>query len=169
MRHSAIIPFSLATTGGANIPKGATAVQDFSLEQYLGTWYEIARIDFSFEKGLDHTTANYSLNPNGTVKVLNRGYDVAKGKWKEAEGTAKFRGDTHVGELKVSFFGPFYSGYNVIGLEEYQYALVAGANTHLLWILSRTTTLPDAVKERFLTIARQAGYDTHDLIWVNQK
>lgn len=150
-----------------SIPKGATAVSPFELDQYLGKWYEIARIDFFFEKNLNNTTAEYSLLPNGNVKVTNRGYHIKKEKWKQANGKAKFRNSEDIGELKVSFFGPFYAGYNVLALEEnYKYALVAGKDEDLLWILSREPTIPENIKNQFLEKAKSIGYDTSRLIWV---
>src|SRR5690554_1897579 len=94
----------------ASIPKGATAVQPFELERYLGKWYEIARKDFKYEKNLDNVTADYSLNKNGSIRVVNRGYDIVKEEWKESVGKAKPVGDPKEGRLKVSFFVPFYSG-----------------------------------------------------------
>lgn len=151
----------------ASIPKKAKAVENFSVAQYLGTWYEIARFDFRFEKGLDNVSAQYSLNQKGNVIVLNSGYNYKKEEWKKAEGLAKFRGDKNFAALKVSFFGPFYSGYNVVSLDEnYQYALVAGKNLDYLWILSRTKNIPEEVKTNFLKIAKEIGYDTSKLIWV---
>lgn len=148
------------------IPNGATAVSPFNKDKYLGKWYEIARLDFRFEKGLNNTTANYSLNDNGTIKVVNRGYDYAKNKWKESTGKAKFVGDPNVAMLKVSFFGPFYSGYNVIALDEnYQYALIAGESLKYLWILSRTTTIPNEIKQKYMEIAKNIGYKTEELVW----
>ena len=159
--------FAFLGTSCASIPKGATAVTPFYKEKYLGKWYEIARLDFRFERGLNNTTAQYSLNDDGTIRVVNRGYAYADDEWKEAVGKAKFVGDENVAMLKVSFFGPFYSGYNVIALdEEYRYALVAGKNLKYLWILARETTIPDDVKERYLRIAGEIGYDTSELIWV---
>lgn len=149
-----------------SIPKNATPVRNFDLERYLGSWYEIARFDFRFERGLDNTMAQYS--PQGKkVKVVNSGYDSEKGEWRSAEGKAKFRSDENTAALKVSFFGPFYSGYNVIALdEEYRYALIAGKNLNYLWILSREKSIPDEIKERYLAIAREVGYDTSKLLWV---
>ncbi len=159
--------FAILGTSCSSIPKGATAVTPFHKEKYLGKWYEIARLDFKFERGLNNTTAQYSLSDDGTIRVVNRGYAYADDKWKEAEGKAKFVDDENVAMLKVSFFGPFYSGYNVIALdEEYRYALVAGKNLKYLWILARETTIPDDVKERYLRIAGEIGYDTSELIWV---
>ena len=150
-----------------SIPKGAVAVNPFDINKYLGKWYEIARMDFRFERNLNNTTANYSLNDNGSIKVDNRGYNYVTGEWKQAVGKAKPAGQPGEARLKVSFFGPFYSGYNVIALDnEYKYALVAGKDLSYLWILSRETTVPDEVKSSYLTIARDLGYDTSALIWV---
>lgn len=151
----------------SSIPDKAEPVSNFDVEKYKGLWYEIARIDFKHEKNMDNVTAQYSLNNDGSIKVFNSGYDYKKEKWKKAEGKAKFRGEKNVGALKVSFFGPFYSGYNVIALDdEYQYALIAGKNMDYLWILSRTTEIPEEVKSEYLEKAKQIGYDTSRLIWV---
>ncbi len=151
----------------ASIPKNAKAVDNFEVNKYLGTWYEIARFDFRFERDMDNTMAQYSLKNNGKVKVLNSGYNYVKKEWNSADGVAKFRGKEDVAALKVSFFGPFYSGYNVIALDEnYQYALVAGKNLNYLWILSKKKTIPEDVKQNYLRIAQEVGYDTSRLIWV---
>lgn len=150
-----------------SIPPKAKAVTNFEVDKYLGNWYEIARIDFKHEKNLDNTTANYAKNDDGSIKVVNKGYNFVKNKWEEAHAKAKFRGDENIAELKVSFFGPFYSGYNVIALDEnYQYALVAGKDLDNLWILAREKTIPDDVKENYLAIAQEVGYDTNRLIWI---
>ena len=151
----------------ATIPKGAVAVEPFEKEKYLGKWYEIARMDFKFEKNLNNTTATYSLNNNGSIKVDNQGYNTKKEKWTQAIGKAKFVGDEDVGKLKVSFFGPFYSGYNVIAIDkDYQYALVAGKSLKYLWILSRETEIPMNVKNKYLKIAEDIGYNTSELLWI---
>ena len=153
----------------ATIPKGAVAVKPFYKERYLGKWYEIARIDFKFEKDLNNCTATYTLNDNGTIKVDNQGYNTKKGKWKQAIGKAKFAGDENVAMLKVSFFGPFYAGYNVLAIDDaYKYALVGGGNLKYLWILSRETSIPAAIKSKYLAIAKEIGYTTTDLLWVTQ-
>lgn len=158
---------ALVFSSCASIPKEAEAVSPFNKEQYLGTWYEIARLDFKFEEDLNNTTATYSTNPNGTIKVLNRGYNYKKDSWEEATGKAKFVKSDSIGMLKVSFFGPFYSGYNIIALaEDYKYALVAGKNLDYLWMLSRDTTIPETIKQEFLNKAKAIGYTTDDLIWV---
>lgn len=151
----------------ASIPKNAKAVKNFDIDRYLGTWYEIARFDFRFEKDLDNVSAQYSLNKEGNVIVLNSGYNYKKAEWKKADGLGKFRANKDVAELKVSFFGPFYAGYNIVALDEnYQYALVAGKNLKYLWILSRTKNIPQEVKSNYLRIAEEIGYDTSKLIWV---
>lgn len=154
---------------GSTIPEGAKAVENFDKSKYLGTWYEIARLDFYFEKNLINTTANYSLNEDGTIKVVNRGYEPFKKIWKESVGKAKFVGKETTGMLKVSFFGPFYGGYNVVALDSnYQYALVAGEKLSYLWILSRQKTIPEHIKKEYLQIAEKIGYKTSDLLWVKQ-
>ncbi len=151
----------------ASIPKKATAVHPFDKSRYLGKWYEIARLDYRFEKNMNNVTAEYSLREDGKIKVDNKGYNYRKNEWKQSIGKAKFRGDDTLAQLKVSFFGPFYAGYNVIAIDkDYQYALVAGKSTDYLWILSRSTTLPEAVKNEYIEIAKKAGYNTADLIWV---
>jgi apolipoprotein D and lipocalin family protein len=150
------------------IPAGAKAVTPFDKEKYLGKWYEIARLDFKYEKDLDNTTAQYSLNTDGTIKVVNRGFNTKTKEWDEAHAKAKFIGDDTTAMLKVSFFGPFYSGYNVIAVDEnYHYALVAGKNLDYLWILSRDTQIPEAIKVKYLKIASDIGYTTNDLLWIN--
>lgn len=159
--------FSLKTK--RTIPEGAHAVTPFDADKYLGTWYEIARFDFKFEKGLSKTTANYSLNDDGSIHVINRGYDAKKGKWKESVGKAVFVEEPDVAMLKVSFFGPFYSGYNVAALDpDYKYALVIGRNLDYMWLLSREKTMPEKVKDKYLEIAKGIGYDISRLMWVEQ-
>lgn len=151
----------------SSIPKTAKPIEDFEVNRYLGTWYEIARFDFRFEKDLDNTSANYSLDAKSNVIVLNSGYNYVKNKWQKAEGKAKFRGEANVAALKVSFFGPFYAGYNVVALDDnYQYALIAGRNLDYLWILSRTKDLPAHVKDEYLKLAEEIGFDTSRLNWV---
>lgn len=151
------------------IPEKATAVQNFDKAKYLGKWYEIARLDFKYEKGLNNVTAEYSLKENGMINVDNKGYDFEKDKWEQSIGKAKFVGEETVGMLKVSFFGPFYSGYNVIAIDDdYKYALVAGESLKYLWILSREKTIPESIKNDYLKKAKDIGYTTSDLIWVKQ-
>ncbi|MGN6180293.1 MAG: lipocalin family protein [Mucilaginibacter sp.] len=152
-----------------SIPKGARAVKPFDKNKYLGTWYEIARMDFKFERGLEHVTANYSLIDENTIRVDNKGYSVKEKKWKESIGKAKLAGEPSEGRLKVSFFGPFYAGYNVIAIDQdYKYALIAGNNLSYLWILSRERSIPEKVKKDYLEKARALGYNTDQLVWTKQ-
>lgn len=154
----------------ANIPEGAVAVKPFDSGKYFGKWYEIARMDFRFERDLNNTTANYSLNDDGSIKVDNRGFNYKTNQWKQAIGKAKFVGVPDEARLKVSFFGPFYSGYNVIALDDqYKYALIAGQSLKYLWILSRDTAIPEATRQAYLKIAKDLGYNTDALIWVEHK
>lgn len=151
------------------VPEKATIVRNFDANRYLGTWYEIARFDHRFEKDMDNVIAQYKLNDKGDVIVRNSGYDTLRKEWKSADGLAKFRGDRTEAALKVSFFGPFYSGYNVVALDSnYQYALVAGKNLDYLWILSREKSIPDSVKTAYIAQAKAIGYDVSKFIWVNQ-
>ena len=148
-------------------PKGVKPVSDFNASRYLGKWYEIARLENHFEKGMEQVTATYGLRSDGGITVLNRGYDPIKNRWKESEGKAYFTGAPTTAALKVSFFGPFYGGYNVIKLDkDYQHALVSGPNRDYLWILSRSTTLPETVKQDFLATARELGFPVQQLVWV---
>ncbi len=163
---TAIVVFGLLQSC-ASIPKGVVAVKNFKKDKYLGKWYEIARFDYRFEKNLDNTTATYSLNPNGTIKVLNRGYNYVKNEWKSAEGKAKFVDSDQEGKLKVSFFGPFYAGYNVVAIDDqYENALIYGPSTKYIWILSRTKQISEQLKNQFLEKAKKDGYDLTKLIWV---
>ncbi len=151
----------------ASIPKKAKAVSNFDADKYLGTWYEIARFDYRFEKNMDNVSAQYSLKNNGNIRVFNSGHDYKKHTWKSSTGEARFRNSKTVGALKVSFFKPFYAGYNVIAIDEdYQYALVAGSSLKYLWLLSRKKTIPESVKQDYLKLAEEIGYDTSKLIWV---
>lgn len=156
--------------GCAATPQGLTAVDNFDLERYLGTWHEIARLDHRFERGLSEVSATYSKRSNGGIDVVNRGRDKQKGKWKEAKGRAYFVSDPTVARLKVTFFWPFYAGYNVIALDRknYAYALVCGPNREYLWILSRTPTLDEETLQGLISTAKTFGFDTSQLIFVDQ-
>ena len=162
------VAFLIAISYSCNtIPDGAVAVTPFDKSRYLGKWYEIARLDFKYEKDLNNVTAEYSLNKNGSIRVKNRGYNTKKREWKDAIGKAKFVKKDTIAMLKVSFFGPFYSGYNVLAIDDqYRYALVAGESLKYLWILSRDTAIPDEVRNNYLEIAEKVGYKTSDLLWV---
>ncbi|WP_295935985.1 lipocalin family protein [uncultured Alistipes sp.] len=145
-----------------------TLVPSFDLARYMGIWYEIARYDHSFERGLEHVRAEYTLQPDGSVKVLNSGVDGRTGKIKRAEGNA--HAGKRPGALRVSFFWIFYSDYNVLELgAEYDWALVGSRSSRYLWILSRTHTLPDQTLNHILHLAQQRGYNTGKLIFVEQE
>lgn len=170
MKKITLALLALALLGCLGKPDTVQPVQPFALDRYLGRWYEIARLDHSFERGLDHVNAEYSLQEDGSVRVLNRGYDPAKKQWKEAIGKAQFVDNKNEGYLKVSFFGPFYGSYVVFGLDQqdYQYSFISGPDTDYLWLLARTPTVSDAVMQQFLTTAKNAGFDTSKLIMVDQ-
>jgi len=151
------------------LPDGASAVTGFELDRYLGDWYEIARLDHSFERGLTNVTASYSLQEDGGVRVVNRGFDPEKGEWDTATGKAYMLGAADVGRLKVSFFGPFYGAYNILELDKdnYQYALIAGPNRSYLWILARTPELPPPVLQSLVETARRLEFPVDELIYVS--
>ena len=165
----ALILGQSACAGNAT-PAGLTPVQGFQPDQYLGIWYEIARLDHSFERGLDQVTATYSKRDDGGLTVINRGYNTEKQAWEEAEGKAYFVDGPDKGKLKVSFFGPFYGAYNIIVLDKvnYNFALVAGPDRDYLWILSRTPQLSFPVKAELVARAQALGFDTSKLIYVDQ-
>ncbi len=156
--------------GCARIPDNVQPVNNFKLEKYLGKWYEIARLDHKFERGLTRVTATYSLRNDGGVKVLNRGYSAKENAWEEAEGKAYFVKESNLGFLKVSFFGPFYGSYIVFALdhENYQYSLVCGPDKSYLWILARTPKISNELIKTLTAKAEAAGFDTSNLTFVNQ-
>jgi apolipoprotein D and lipocalin family protein len=170
MKKSLLSVLSFILAGCMGMPAGVVPVQEFELDRYLGDWYEIARLDHSFERGLDHVTANYSPSEDGGVVVRNRGYSAEERSWKEAVGRAFFVRGEEEGYFRVSFFGPFYSSYVIFELdrENYRYAFVSGYKTSYLWLLSRTPTVDDEVVAKFLEKAEQSGFDTEKLLFVNQ-
>lgn len=149
-------------------PYDNSVISDFDLSRYLGKWYEIARFDHSFERGMDNVMAEYTLRKDGMVDVKNSGWK--DGKYKVAEGKARQpdpAGDP--AHLEVSFFLFFYSDYNILMLDkDYQYALVGSKSPKYLWILSRTPELSDAVLDKILEEASGSGYNIDNLIWVDQ-
>lgn len=169
MKKSVFLLILLLVGCAVNPPSGIVPVGGFELNRYLGQWYEIARLDHGFERGLSNVTATYSLRDDGGVKVLNRGYDEQTKQWREAEGRAYFTGEPTVGSLKVSFFGPFYGGYHIIALDKanYSYVMISGPNRDYLWILARSKRLlPPAVLDDLLKQAKALGYATEQLILV---
>lgn len=165
----AVIVLLFLMTGCTGVPKGIEPVTGFDQRRYLGTWYEIARLDHSFEEGLSQVTAEYSLNNDGSIKVINRGYNAEAGEWKEAEGRAVFVGDSDVGHLKVSFFGPFYASYVVFELDDqYTTAYITGYDRDYLWLMSRTPEVSDEVLDAFKERAEAEGFELGELIVVEQ-
>jgi len=160
---------ALILTGCLGMPETVTPVENFELNRYLGKWYEIARLDHSFERNLERITAEYSMRDDGGVSVLNRGYSIEDDEWKVAEGKAYFVDDVNIGYLKVSFFGPFYGSYVVFEIDQegYEYAFVSGPDTSYLWLLSRTPKLQQEIIEKFKRISKELGFDTSQLIFVN--
>lgn len=150
----------------SNLP----VIQNFDVERYMGLWYEIARLDFYWEKNLKNVTAEYSLNSDGSLKVVNTGINIKTQKTKQSVGKAKFAAAKNEGALKVSFFGPFYSGYHIMHIDEnYEHALVFGDNLDYMWILSRTKTINADVRDKYLGYAEQSGYALKDLVWTFQE
>jgi apolipoprotein D and lipocalin family protein len=164
----------LLLTACMGAPDNVKVVEKVNASQYLGTCYEIARLDQSFERGLAKVTATYSLKEDGGIKVVNRGYNVKSKEWKEAEGKAYFvdppnADKTNTGKLKVSFFGPFYGAYNIIALDaNYQHVMICGPDKSYLWILARAPQLAEPIKQDLITKATTLGFATDKLIYVTQ-
>jgi apolipoprotein D and lipocalin family protein len=168
-----LLSLFLILTACMDVPENVKVVESVNASQYLGTWYEIARLDQSFERDLEKITATYSLKDGDGIKVLNRGYNIKTKTWKEAEGSAYFvdppnADKTNTGKLKVSFFGPFYGAYNIIELDKpnYNYVMICGPDKTYLWILSRTPQLAEPIKQELVAKAKALGFATDKLIYV---
>ncbi|WP_299003765.1 lipocalin family protein [uncultured Shewanella sp.] len=175
MKNSYLVILVWLLSGCLGMPKNMTPVKDFDVNRYLGTWYEIARLDHSFERGLTQVTAQYTLRDDGGVNVINRGFSPKNDEWKEAQGKAYFVQARDEGYLKVSFFGPFYGSYVIFDLlpqtqtqQDYQYAFVSGPDLSYLWLLSRAPTVPSKVLTDFIAQSKALGFDTRELILVDQ-
>ena len=170
MLRTLLLTLPLLLAACTYTPKDIKPVEGFQVDQYLGTWYEIARLDHSFERGLEKVTATYSMREDGGLKVINRGFDPVKQEWKEAVGKAYFIDTPDIGKLKVSFFGPFYGGYNIIELDKpyYNYVMICGPDKSYFWILSRTPQLPYPIKAQLISKAKELGFATDELIYVSQ-
>lgn len=166
MRYGMLLVMLLlsACTG---IPEGVVAVDGFEVDRYLGRWYEIARLDHRFERGLQDIQAEYSLRDDGGLKVLNSGSDEDSGERRTAEGKAYWVASPDVGRLKVSFFGPFYGGYNIIALDKvnYGWVMICGPDRDYLWILSRTPQLDDQILQSLIGEAKGLGFAVDKLIF----
>lgn len=165
------VSLALLLSACTGIAENISPVENFELDRYLGKWYEIARLDHSFERGLEKITAEYSLRDDGGVRVLNRGFSTAKNAWEEAEGKAYFVDGEEKGHLKVSFFGPFYGSYVIFELDEenYQYAFITSYKKSYLWLLARQPSVPDTVRDRFLELAEEKGFNVDGLIYVEHE
>ncbi len=170
MKHLFWILICSGLIGCLGMPPTVKPVKEFELDRYLGKWYEIARLDHSFERGMEQVYAEYTLRDKGGIQVVNRGFLASKNEWREARGKAFFVGPPTEGYLKVSFFGPFYGSYVIFELERenYRHAFVSGPDTSYLWLLARTPTVEPAVVARFVERAAQLGFDTDKLIYVKQ-
>lgn len=174
MKNILLISF-LCLIACTRTPDGITPIKSLDANQYLGAWYEIVRLDHSFERDLEKVTATYSLRDDGGIKVINKGFNTKTKQWEETEGKAYFidapnADNTNTGRLKVSFFGPFYGSYNIIELDKpyYNYVMVCGPNKSYLWILSRTPQLTYPIKQELITKAKELGFATNELIYVDQ-
>lgn len=167
LRRLLVIGTCLLCIACLGIPDSAEPVKNFELDRYLGTWYEIARLDHRFERGLSNVTAHYALRKDGGVSVTNSGFDTRDNEWSSADGKAYFIDDPGTGRLKVSFFGPFYGAYNVVDLDQegYQYSMVVGPNTKYLWILARQPQLEQGTLDRLISKAADLGFATDTLIF----
>ncbi len=169
IRAAMMVFLTTLLTGCTGLPEGITPVKPFDVNRYLGKWYEIARLDHRFERGLSRVFAEYSLNDDGSIRVINSGYSAKDAVRSQAEGKAQFVRGSDEGYLKVSFFGPFYGSYVIFELDpNYQYAFIAGNNRDYLWLLARTPTVSEALQEHFVQKAKALGFDTEKLIFVDQ-
>lgn len=164
-----IVAFVLVSAGCTYTkPERVKPVEHFKLTKYLGTWYEIARLEHKFEKGMESISATYRMREDGGIDVRNRGYKTAEKVWHEAKGKAYFVEGTDKGFLKVSFFGPFYGSYIVIDTDYITYTMISGPDLSYFWILSRTPTLDKKILNRLLSQANALGFDTDALIYPKQ-
>jgi apolipoprotein D and lipocalin family protein len=169
-RFISLLAASLLLASCTRLPEGIQPVSGFEIERYLGTWYEIARLDHRFEKGLDNVSAHYALRKDGGIDVINSGYSTKNKQWKEAQGKAYFVDDNEKGHLKVSFFGPFYSSYVIFELDkaDYEYAFVSGYTHDYLWLLARKPVVDKAIIERFLDRSKSLGFSTEEILLISQ-
>lgn len=168
MRTFVVLLLAATQLSCVRLPDDIMPVSNFDADRYLGQWYEIARLDHSFERGMQQVTATYEPRDDGSIRVLNKGYLVEDKEWKTAEGKAYFVDDEEQGFLKVSFFGPFYGAYVVFKLDQdnYQWAYVTSYNRDYLWLLSRSPAISDQRRQDFLRTAARYGFDTEALIFV---
>ena len=157
--------------GGERTKLDTSTVKQLDIPRFMGKWYEIARYDHIFERDLVGCEAEYTLRDDGKIKVLNSGYlKTLDGPYKESTGKAKLNKNGKPGQLRVSFFGPFYSDYNILELApDYSYSVVGSNSPKYLWILSRTPHLEPEVQDKIIKNLQKRGYDTSKLLWVEQR
>ncbi|SDE86834.1 lipocalin family protein [Rhodospira trueperi] len=160
----------LALAGCTGLPSGLTAVRDFDVTRFYGTWYSIMRLDHSFERGMTNVRATYQPRDDGTVAVLNRGWNPRTCRWSTISGTARFREGPDVASFGVTLGAPIEGGLHIIALdtEDYQWALASGPTRGYLWILSRTPTMPDEQRHALMRRARDFGFPVENLVRVDQ-
>lgn len=147
-------------------PKTVKPISNFNVKKYSGKWHEIARIDNRFEKDLIKVTAEYTLREDGGIDVVNKGFNIKKQKWENVKGKAYFVENENQGYLKVSFFGPFYSSYIIFEIgDSYEYAFVCGSSEKYLWLLARKQSVDEKIISRFVTTAKEAGFQTENLVF----
>jgi len=154
----------LLLAGCSSVPKTShiPAVICFDVAKYMGKWHEIARLPHRFERGLTDCVAEYTLRDDGKVSVVNSG--LKDGVAKTATAVAVFKGDSTIGELKVSFFRPFYGSYRIIHLEpDYSVAIVTSETFNFFWLLAREQELSDEKKSSYLQKAQEWGFDISKL------
>ncbi len=158
----------LLVGGCTGTPDGVVPVSPFDAQRYKGEWFEIMRLDHSFERGLTNVTATYTLRDDGSVGVLNRGFDRKTYRWKDADGRAVFQGGKDTASLSVTFFWPFSGGYHVFALdqEDYGWALVSGPSRNYLWLLARRPDFAPNIRSHLVNMARHAGFPVNELILV---
>lgn len=167
MKIKAMVAFSLLFVSSCKSQELST-VADLNLEQYMGTWYEIARLPNSFEKGLQCITATYTLRPDGRVTVQNRGIK-ADGSESSIKGVAWVPNKNEPAKLKVRFFWPFAGKYWVFYIDpDYGYALVGEPKRKYLWILSKSNSIESSTLTHLVSIAKASGFDVDRLVMVNQ-
>lgn len=169
MKKIFFILIALAFMFGCKTKKGLETVSPVDLDKYKGTWYEIARFDHSFERNLSCVSATYTIRKDGKIDVLNKGYNSKKDKWSEANGIAKVPNANIPGEIKVSFFRPFYGDYFIMKLDEdYNHVLVGSPTREYLWVLSRSKKMNDEVYADYIAFAEKKGFDVSKLLKINQ-
>jgi len=169
---AALLAVFVGAAGAAPKKAPLDTVDALDVQRYMGRWYEIARFQQGFEKNIVGATADYSLNGNGTVAVVNSGFKKSlDGKYSAVKAVARLPDPAVPSKLKVKFFGLFEGDYLVFGLdgENYSWALVGDDSRKNLWFLARTHEIDDELFERMKSIAESQGYDLRELYKVPQK